>query len=187
MGHKCFPHRLAFMLNNPIRQHFNPPTRLISKLDIGPGDVVVDFGCGPGYFTVPIAKVAGKTIGIDVSSSMLEKAADYAKKSDVAIELIQSNGTQINLENDSVDIIVLVHVFHEIEERRKALSEFLRILRPSGRLLIVEKTRGGVLAAKFGPPIVNESEIVTEIANAGFVIVKTVAHGTDSIIQGKKP
>jgi ubiquinone/menaquinone biosynthesis C-methylase UbiE len=187
MGHKRFPERLAFMLNNPLRRHLSPPENLIAKLEIGPEDVMVDFGCGPGYFTVPLARIARKTFGVDVSSGMLERAAAYAKKKRVDIGLIRSDGTRIDLSDGSVDGILLVHVFHEVESRAKVLGEFLRILRPAGRLLIVEKTRGGRMLGKLGPPIINEAEITDEISRAGFATVHTIPAGNDSIIIGKKP
>ncbi|MGA8855601.1 MAG: methyltransferase domain-containing protein [Candidatus Bathyarchaeia archaeon] len=187
MGHKRFPERLAFMLNNPLRRRLSPPENLISKLEIGPEDVMVDFGCGPGYFTVPLARIARKTYGVDISSGMLERMAAYAKKKRVDIGLIQSDGTRIDLPDESVDGILLVHVFHEVESRAKVLGEFLRILRPARRLLIVEKTRGGRMLRKLGPPIINEDEIIDDISKAGFAAIRTVPAGNDSIIIGKKP
>jgi len=185
--HKRFPEKLAFLLNNPIRRYFAAPEKLIEKFQINSGDVVVDFGCGPGYFTIPLARIARKVVGVDVSTRMLDKVAVYARKNEVAVELLQSDGTRINLPDSSVDVIVLIHVFHEIEDRAKVLLEFARILKHSGRALIVEKTQGGILASRLGPPVVNGSEILTEVTNAGLSDDGTLTHGADSIIQGKKP
>ena len=184
--HKRFPEKLAFLLNNPIRRYFAAPEKLIEKFQINSGDVVVDFGCGPGYFTIPLARIARKVVGVDVSTRMLDKVAVYARKNEVAVELLQSDGTRINLPDSSVDVIVLIHVFHEIEDRAKVLLEFARILKHSGRVLIVEKTRGGILASRLGPPVVNGSEILSEVTNAGLSDDGTLTHGADSIIQGKK-
>jgi ubiquinone/menaquinone biosynthesis C-methylase UbiE len=186
MEHKRFPERLAFMLNNPLRRRLSPPEKLISKLGVRPEDVMVDFGCGPGYFTVPLARIARKAFGVDVSSGMLDRAATYAKTNRVEIGLIQSDGTRINLSDASVDGILLVHVFHEVESRTKVLDEFLRILRPTGRLFIVEKTRRGRKLATFGPPIIKETEIIDEVSKAGFATVHTIPSGNDSIIVGNK-
>mgnify|MGYP001131726732 CR=1 FL=1 len=187
-AHKRFPERLAFTLNNRIRRFLQPPDKLISKLNVRPGDVVVDFGCGPGFFTVLLAKVAAKTIAVDVSPRMLERAASYAKKSGVTIQFLASSGTQIKLEDNSVDMVFLNHVFHEIEERPIVLGEFLRITRPSGRLVIVERTRGSrLLGGKLGPPIIDQTVVTREIERAGFAFAKTIPHGNDSIIIGQKP
>jgi len=187
-AHKRFPERLAFTLNNSIRGFLQPPDQLVSKLNIRPSDVVVDFGCGPGFFTVPLAKIAAKTIAVDVSPRMLESAASYAKKSGVTVHFLTSSGTEIKLEDHSVDMVFLNHVFHEIEEKPIVLREFLRIMRPSGRLVIVERTRGSRLfAGKLGPPMIDQTEVTQEIERAGFAFAKTIRHGNDSIIIGQRP
>jgi ubiquinone/menaquinone biosynthesis C-methylase UbiE len=185
--HRRFPDILAFTLNNPIRRFVEPPERLIQKLNISPSDVVVDFGCGTGFFTVPLARIASKTIAVDASSRMLERTASYAKKRGVEVEVIQSDGKQIRIEDERVDIVFLSHVFHEVEDRPRVLSEFLRIIKPAGRLAIVERTRGSTfLSGKFGPPVINAEEVTQEMKQTGFESHTTIAHGKDTIIIGKK-
>ena len=182
--HKPFSDKLAFILNNPIRRTLYPPERLIATLDLGPNDVVVDFGCGPGFYLIPLAKVAGKAIGIDVSTRMLEQAAHHAKKAKVKVELLQNDGTKIRLPNDSVNLIMLVHVFHEVNDKRTVLNEFRRILKPGGRLAIVEKTRADRISPiTFGPPTVDEKTAVQEIQQAGFGFMQAIPRGKDSIIM----
>jgi ubiquinone/menaquinone biosynthesis C-methylase UbiE len=185
--HRRFPDRLSFTLNNRIRSFLSPPEELIAKLDVGGRDVVVDFGCGSGFFTVPLANVAGKVIGIDVSPRMLERAASYARRYKLTVEFVRSDGTDIKLGDDSVDMILLNHVFHEVDDRRKVLSEFLRIMKPYGRLAIVERTLGrSILSGKLGPPIINEAEVIKELELAGFTFVRTIPHGKASIIIVRK-
>ena len=185
--HHRFPDKLAFLLNNPLRRRLLPPERLISKLGIDSNDVVVDFGCGPGFITIPLAKVAGKAIGVDVSPRMLERADRYAKREQVSVELLQSDGTDLELTDKSIDLILLNHVFHEIENKRGTLSEFLRVLKPSGRVAIIEKTSGGgILSGRFGPPIINEEEVTRELKAAGFDSLQAIPYGKDSVILGQK-
>jgi len=150
--------------------------------------VIVDFGCGPGFFTIPLARVAAKTIAVDVSSRMLEKAASHAKKSGVTVEFLRSDGTEVKLEDESVDVILLAHVFHEIDHKPRVLSEFRRIMRPSGRLMIVERTRGSrLLSGRLGPPVIDQTEVVREIEQVGFTLAQTIAYGSHSIMVGRKP
>lgn len=185
--HRRFPDRLAFILNNPLRRFLHPPEQLIAKLDVGPSDVVLDFGCGPGFLTVPLAKIASKTIAMDVSPQMLERAASYAWKIGVSVEFVKSDGKETRLGDESVDIILLSHVFHEVDDRPRVLSEFLRIMRPSGRLVVVERTRrGSIFSQIFGPPIIDEMEVIRELERAGFAWAETIPHGRDSIIIGQK-
>ena len=185
-AHHRFPEKMAFLLNNPIRRKLNPPERLISKLDIDSGDVVVDFGCGPGFITIPLARVVGRTIGVDVSPKMLERAGQLAKKAKVSVELLQSDGTGLKLEDRNVDLILLNHVFHEVENKVATLHEFSRILKPSGRVAIVERTSGDGLLSKFGPPVIDEEEVTHELKDAGFNNVHAIPYGKDSIIIGRK-
>ena len=184
--HKAFPARLAFVLNNPLRRLLQPPEQLISKLSIGADQVVVDFGCGPGFFLIPIARVAKKAIGVDVSAGMLQKAAKNAKQSKINLELLQSDGTEISLDDDSVDLILLNHVFHEVEDQSRVLDEFYRILKPSGRLAIVERTRGSRMMANIGPPVINETELIKQIQQSKFAYTNTIQHGSGSIIVCQK-
>jgi ubiquinone/menaquinone biosynthesis C-methylase UbiE len=185
--HKRFPESMAFTLNSRIRRSLEPPGRLISKLDLKPSDVVMDYGCGPGFFTVPLAKVVSRTIAVDVSPRMLDMVASNARKSGVTIELLRTDGTEIKLGNGTADLIFLNHVFHEIADRSRVLSEFLRIMKRSGTLAIVERTRGGLFSWAPGPPIIDLAEVVQELERAGFLLAQTIPHGNDSIVIGKKP
>ena len=181
------PERLAFTLDNPVRRFLDPPERLIGKLAVNPDDTVLDFGCGPGYFLIPLAQVARRAIGVDVSPRMLEKASRKAKKKGVSVELLQSDGTGIRLEDGSVDLILLNHVFHEVDDKPRVLGEFRRILKPLGRLAIVERTREpGRLMGNMGPPVVDEKRLIGEIQQAGFRFAETIAHGNASIVISQK-
>lgn len=68
---------------------------LIGKLAIHPTDVVVDYGCGPGFFTLELARRAQTVIAIDLSAKMLQKAKNKAAKAGAQnIRFLQSNGTK---------------------------------------------------------------------------------------------
>jgi len=186
-AHKRFPEKFAFLLNNPIRRATSSPDGIISKLGVSQGNVVMDFGCGPGFFTIALAKIAAKTIAVDVSEGMLEKTANYALKNHVHVELLKSDGTRIDLADSSVDLVFLSHVFHEVEDKPKVLREFFRILKPSGRLAIVEKSQGSKkLWGAFGPPIIKASDVIDETTLAGFKPIQTILHHKDSIIIVEK-
>jgi ubiquinone/menaquinone biosynthesis C-methylase UbiE len=186
-AHRRFPERLAFMLYNPIRRFREPPERLVSKLNIASDDVVVDFGCGPGYFLIPLAKVAGRAVGVDVSPRMLEKAARNAKKKGVNVQLLHSDGIIVGLGDQSVDLILLNHVFHEVEAKPRVMEEFHRILNHSGRLVIVERTReSGSHFHLMRPPTIDENELIHEIQQSRFRFAETIKLDSDSIMISRK-
>jgi ubiquinone/menaquinone biosynthesis C-methylase UbiE len=113
-GH-AYPASGAFLLDNPIRRISQPPSELVEKLVINPEDVVVDFGCGPGYYTVEIAKRAKKLIAVDLSAEMLQKAQRKTAKAGAKnVQFLQSNEKNIQLPDGSADKILLVTVYHEI-------------------------------------------------------------------------
>lgn len=156
----------AVFLDNPIRRWLQPPSELVEKLEIKSADVVVDFGCGPGFYTVELAKRAKRVVAIDISSEMLKKVQLKAQKAIVEnIDFVQSNGKSIQLEDNSVDLILLVTVYHEVGESEKVLAEFHRILRPKGKLVIVEVVKKGIFP---GAPVQDSQALKEEIEAADF-------------------
>jgi ubiquinone/menaquinone biosynthesis C-methylase UbiE len=138
-----------------------PPSELVKKLAINPNDVVVDFGCGPGYYIIELAKKAKRVVAVDLSLEMLKKAQNKAAKVGVKnIQFLQSNGANIQLEDSSVDMILLVTVYHEVGESEAVLKEFGRILKPEGKLIIVEATKKGIFP---GAPVQNPEALKAEI------------------------
>jgi len=60
-------------------------------------DSVLDFGCGPGFYTIPFAKVAHDVVAVDIQTKMLEKVSKYAERNNVKVRTIQSDGQAIPL------------------------------------------------------------------------------------------
>ena len=156
----------AIFLDNPIRRWLQPPSELIEKLGINLGDVVMDFGCGPGFYTVELAKKAKKVVAVDLSPEMIKKAQSKAAKAGVKnIEFLQSDGKNIKVEDGSVDLILLVTVYHEIGESQTVLTEFHRILKPTGKLVIVEVVKKSIFP---GAPVQNPDALKAEVEAGNF-------------------
>jgi len=165
-----FPMWMSFLLNNPIRRYFNPPQKIVKLLDVKSGDVVLDFGSGPGFYTIPLAKIAKKVVAIDKQPQMLEKIVKYAGKQSVTVQSLVSDGEKIDLPSETFDLIFLSHVYHEIKKKISVLNELRRLLKPAGRLVIMEHTKRGLLP---GPPAMNLGKIQRELEAQGFA-VKTI-------------
>jgi ubiquinone/menaquinone biosynthesis C-methylase UbiE len=151
----------AIFLDNPLRRLIQPPSELIEKLTINPSDVVVDFGCGPGYYTIELSKKAQKVIAVDISSEMLKKVQNKAQKAGVKnLQFLQSDGQSLQVENESVDLILLVTVYPEVGDYEAVLKEFRRVLKSDGKLVIVEVIKKGVFP---GAPIQNPGALKAEI------------------------
>jgi ubiquinone/menaquinone biosynthesis C-methylase UbiE len=156
----------AIFLDNPIRRLIQPPNELVEKLGISSNDVVMDFGCGPGYYTIEVSKKAKSVIAVDISPEMLKKAQHKAEKADAKnIQFMQSSGKELQLEDGSVDLILLVTVYHEVGDNEVVLKEFGRVLKPIGRLVIVEVIKKGIFP---GAPVQDPKVLTSEIEAVNF-------------------
>lgn len=182
VGHAC-PAWLSFTLNSPFRKWFDPPSRILDRLAVKAEDVVVDFGCGSGYYTVPLAKMAKRVIAIDSQNEMLEKASRYAAKNGVKVEFYQSDGKSVPVSDSVADLIFLRRVFHELDDKQAVLKELTRLLKRKGRLVIMEKTKG---LTPVGPPRVAVSEIADAIKNAGLEVSGKIELGNETVVIGKR-
>lgn len=111
--------------------------RAISYL-LPPSDVA-DLGCGDGYLTIEAAKWAKKVVAVDRSPEMLARAKALAKRRHVS-NIVWKRGEleQLPLDDASVDVAVLSQALHHAEDPARALAEAARVLRPGGRLLILD-------------------------------------------------
>jgi ubiquinone/menaquinone biosynthesis C-methylase UbiE len=175
----------SWELNNPLRRLFDrSPSKVVKLLGILKDWSVMDFGCGPGFYTIPFAKAAGKAVAVDLQPEMLAKTADYAKKARVDVTTVQSDGTHIPLPGDDFDLIFLSLVYHELPDKAAVLQELRRLIRPGGRIAIREKIAKAFFP--IGPPISPVNEIESDLKTAGFEGINV--HGTRGagIVSGKK-
>jgi len=81
----------------------------------------------------------------------------------------------------------MVHVFHEIGNKEEVLHEFSRLLKVSGRLAIVEKTRAeDFFSRRFGPPVIDYDDAVNSLTQGGFRVNEVVQNREDSVIIASK-
>lgn len=107
------------------------------------GKIVFDAGCGTGKYLHVVEENAKKYIGMDLSREQLKKASQKINKKET--HLIQGNLKSIPLEDKSVDIIISTWVLGtitNIEERELCLQELKRILKPAGKIILIENDEG---------------------------------------------
>lgn len=98
----------------------------------------LDIGCGPGFFTILLAKAGHKVTGVDCTPNMLEEASANAKAQGVEVELRQMNAHAIDYPDNTFDLIVSRNVTWTLYEPEAAYKEWKRVLKPGGRLLIFD-------------------------------------------------
>ena len=129
------------LLVAPERRQVIDTYSLLSRLPIRPHHVVADIGCGPGYFSVPIAKYVygGKLHAIDVQQEMLDAvqaALDEARLTNVHLAL--SKERTLPLDDESLDGALVAFVLQEATSPKALLAETQRCLRSSGWLAVLE-------------------------------------------------
>ncbi len=121
------------------------PEEIIKELEIKSGMIVADFGCGAGYFTIPIAKLVkngGKVFAIDVLKSALETVAGKAKLFGLLnIETLRANveimgGSRIK--DSSVDLVILANILFQCNDYDSVINEAKRITKENGRIVIID-------------------------------------------------
>ncbi|MFX1310686.1 MAG: class I SAM-dependent methyltransferase [Promethearchaeota archaeon] len=120
-----------------VRDVFHPPIEKIRKANIKQGDIVLDYGCGSGSYTIAAAEVIkpnGKVIAADIHPLALQKVSKKSEKSGYNnIETIQTD-CATGLDNESIDVVICFDVIHDIPNKYNILKEFHRVLKHTSTL-----------------------------------------------------
>ncbi len=150
-GSLCSAEHAGFLVT-PLRRLVHDPRRVLSDL-ARPGDTVIDVGCGPGYFTLPLAEMVGPTgrvVAVDLQPAMLEQVRVRAARAGLADRVAPHLCAADGLGDLPVaDAMLAFAVVHELPDVARFCGEAAAALRRGGRLLLVEP-RGHVSAAAFG-------------------------------------
>jgi ubiquinone/menaquinone biosynthesis C-methylase UbiE len=124
------------------RQREEDCATLLEALNIKPGATVCDLGCGNGFYTLKIARLVGdkgKVIAVDIQREMLELLKDQAKVEGVNnIEPVLGTIVDPKLSKESVDLMLLVDVYHEFSHPEQMLAAIRASLKPHGRVALAE-------------------------------------------------
>lgn len=120
--------------------------KAIKKIkDVGEAPRVLDVACGTGDFSIAIAKAVkkGEVIGVDISKEMLEVMRQKVLKNKLECIISQEmcDGEALRFPEGSFDRVVNAFGIRNFENREKGLQEALRVLKPGGRLVILELSR----------------------------------------------
>lgn len=161
-------------LENPSRLAKLDPRNTLVKIGLKEGDVFCDIGAGTGVFTIPAAEITqNTTYALDVSEKMLEALMDKAQAHHIEhIQPINTEGHSYPIEDSACDIVFASCVYHEIPDKLTLFKEIRRILKPEGKLVIIEFFKK---SSPFGPPIterVSIEELKLSANRNGFEFVK---------------
>jgi ubiquinone/menaquinone biosynthesis C-methylase UbiE len=128
-------------LDNKFRRWLQNPHKILRDF-VKPGITVMDYGCGPGFFSVEIAKMlngSGKLYAVDLQDGMLNIVRNKIEGTvlEDVTKLHQCSDSEIGLV-EKVDFILAFYVIHEIQNKDNFFVEVKKLLNPGGKILIVE-------------------------------------------------
>jgi ubiquinone/menaquinone biosynthesis C-methylase UbiE len=135
------PVELSGSLDNWVRRLLHNPRKILSPY-CKPGMTAMDVGCGPGFFTVEMARMVGASghvIAFDLQDGMLDKAHAKIKGTqfEPIITLNKCKEDRIGV-SEPVDFALAFYMVHEVPDRKDFFAEICSVLKPDGKFLVVE-------------------------------------------------
>jgi ubiquinone/menaquinone biosynthesis C-methylase UbiE len=145
-------------LSFSFRDFFRPRKNILHEVGIVKGSHVLDYGCGPGGYILPVTELAGKSgkiYALDASELAIKCVKKMIIKKHLGnVETIHSD-CKTGLPNNSVDVILLYDTLHDLKHQNHVLKELHRVLKVHGTLSVADHHLG-------------EDEIATNLAASGF-------------------
>jgi len=113
----------------------------LKNMKLKPDEVIADIGAGSGYYSFRMAKRVskGKVLAVDLQPEMLDIMRQKIKRNKVKnIELIQGQEANPNLTKHSVDMVLMVDVYHELSYPKEMMEQIVAALKPGGRFILLE-------------------------------------------------
>jgi ubiquinone/menaquinone biosynthesis C-methylase UbiE len=120
-----------------LRDRWSPPSMVLCETEVRPGWRVLDYGCGPGSYSIELARLVGQA-GNVYAADMNPRALRHLERVVLAkgldnVETIQTD-CDTGLDAGSVDIVLLYDTYHDLKQPGCVLAELHRVLRPNGIL-----------------------------------------------------
>jgi arsenite methyltransferase len=163
-------------LEDPSREAWQQPEKVMATLALKPGERVADLGSGPGYFTLRFARAvgpSGKVYAVDISHEMLDYLEKQARAEHLTnMQPVLAGPHDPKLRPASVDVIFICDTLHHISDRSTYYPLLMRALRPGGRLVNIDFYKRSL---PVGPPVemkIPKAEMIREAEGAGFRLVQ---------------
>ncbi len=171
---KQFPSERWKRLVSEERAEWQDVEKLFRAVHPLPSEVWLDFGCGPGYFTIPLAQKVKSVIAVDVSEEMLSVCRKRVGEHDLQnVSFFQSNGSHFPFGDKTIDRALLANIFHELDHPAQLLSEIQRVLKPDGKIFLLDWKP---VETPTGPPLdhrISEQDVTTSVKKAGYQLEKS--------------
>ena len=136
---KIMGHFGAAWLERQSRSKEENPKLAVDLLDLNKSLVVADFGAGTGYFTSQLAKRCSLVYAVDIQSEMIQlNKKNMLLKNIQNVKYVINTPKQTNLPQNSVDLILLVDVYHELEFPFEVVNDMKNSLKNNGQIVLLE-------------------------------------------------
>ena len=132
--------RMMSLVHETLYSLFRDPYKVLNAAGLEPGQKVLEVGCGPGFFTIPAARIVGQkgsVHALDINPLAVERVQQKIEKESVTnIKTILADAAQTGLPDQSFDLIFVFGLAHPIGDLENILTELHRLLKPAGILSI---------------------------------------------------
>ncbi|MEM7578843.1 MAG: class I SAM-dependent methyltransferase [Mastigocoleus sp.] len=138
---KVMGHRGAGWLERSTREEEEKPSEIIKALNFQPDNIIADIGAGTGYISFQIAPLLteGKVLAVDIQPEMLEIIDYFQQEKQIDnIEKVLATETDLNLSPESIDMALMVDVYHELEYPYEMIKQIIKALKPGGKVVLAE-------------------------------------------------
>ena len=164
-------------LERPGRPKQENTELIIASMHLNRASVVADIGAGTGFYTFRIASLVpeGKVFAVEIQDELIRFLNQKKKETSAQnVEVIKGDTLRVNLPDSSVDLAILVDVYHELSWPREVIRSIRNSLKQEGRILLVEY-RGEDPSVRIKPlHKTTIAQLSREMASHGFVLERRV-------------
>jgi predicted methyltransferase len=163
----------AKVFDDPERDAWQKPHEVIQALALRPDAVIADIGSGTGYFSVRFANMTpqGRVYGVDTEPDMVKYLSERAKREGLKnVTAVAGKPGDPRLP-EKADLVILVDVYHHVENREQYFRQLQKSLRPGGRLAIIDFR----MDSPVGPPKnarIEPDRVKAEMKRAGYALAQ---------------
>lgn len=173
---RLFPPELLGQLEGPDRDLYQRPVQIMDALQIGEGSVVADLGAGGGWFTIRLARRVGpngRVYAEDIQKEMIG-AIDRRVQREGLRNVITKLGTPVDpdIPAGTVDVVLIVDAYHEVEEPVTLLRNVAKTLKPKGIIGIINYKKDGGGPGPAMEERVDAEQVIADAKAAGLELRK---------------
>jgi len=163
----------SHVFDDPERDAWQKPHQVIQALALKPDARVADLGAGTGYFSARLANMVpqGRVYAVDIEPDMVKYLAERAKREKRSNVVAIAGAADDPRLPEKADLILMVDVFHHIDDRDRYFRKLRGSLKPGGRIAIIDFR----LDSPDGPPPgarIAPDRVKAELKNAGYTLVQ---------------